>query len=164
MLVQHDYTHTRAHTDTQTHKNTHTCPETRNLMNWKTMSSHSSSFSSTTTQTLIGSENKQRITVIPRHKYPKSGNFRCKKNLVDHFQRQKLHRQNFFFQRINGVSLYCRVVIATKVKPVKNLTNVIFYHWKIPDLGYMQDKYRQVHVCMHVISSCVCSFMCDYTL
>ena len=35
----------------------------------------------------------------------------------------KIKPKKYFFQRINGVSLYCRVVIAPKIKPSENLTN-----------------------------------------
>ena len=41
------------------------------------------------------------------------------------------------FWRINGVSLFRRVVIAPKIKPGGNLTGEIFYQRKISDLWYV---------------------------
>ena len=49
----------------------------------------------------------------------------------------KIKPMKYFLRRINGVSLYCRVVIATKIKPRENLTDEIFYRRKIPDLQYV---------------------------
>ena len=49
------------------------------------------------------------------------------KNFVHHLQRQKLNKKNIFFRRINGVSLYCQVVIAKKILPGENLTDELFY-------------------------------------
>ena len=49
----------------------------------------------------------------------------------------KIKPTNNFLQRsINGVSLYCRVVIVTKIKPCENLTDKVFYRRKIPELLY----------------------------
>ena len=55
----------------------------------------------------------------------------------------KIKLTKYFLWRINGVSLYCQVVIATKTKPGNNLTDEIFHWQKIPELQYnevMDDK------------------------
>ena len=46
----------------------------------------------------------------------------------------KIKPMKYFSRCINRVHLYCQVVIATKIKPGKNLTNEIFYLQKILDL------------------------------
>ena len=52
----------------------------------------------------------------------------------------KIKPMKQFLQRINGVSLYYRVVIATKIKPRENLTDEIFYQ-QFPDYGiHFQTK------------------------
>ena len=43
----------------------------------------------------------------------------------------------YFLLHINGVSLYCRVVVATKIKPGKNFSDEIFYQRKISQLRYI---------------------------
>ena len=48
----------------------------------------------------------------------------------------KIKPTKYFLRRINGVSLYCRVIIATKIKPRKHLTDEMFYRRKIPKLRY----------------------------
>ena len=68
--------------------------------------------------------------------YCRWGNFLCKKFVNGHLQQQNLNRKNTFFWRINGLSLYCQVVIVMKMKPGKNFIDEIFYHWKIPNLRY----------------------------
>ena len=52
----------------------------------------------------------------------------------------------YFLRCINGVSLYVQVVIMTKIKPSKNLTNDIFYRLKIPNLRYAQTMHVYIHV------------------
>ena len=46
----------------------------------------------------------------------------------------KMKQVNYFFQRINGISLFHQVIIAMKIKPGENLTGRIFYQQKIPDV------------------------------
>ena len=46
----------------------------------------------------------------------------------------KIRPLKYFLPRLNGVSLYCRVVIATKIKPGENLTGKKFSIYGI--LGY----------------------------
>ena len=48
----------------------------------------------------------------------------------------KIKLMKSFLWHINGVTLYCPVVIVMKIKPRKNLTAEIFYRRKIPDLRY----------------------------
>ena len=48
----------------------------------------------------------------------------------------KIKPVKYFLWHINGLSLYCAIVIATKIKPSENLTGKIFSHRKIPDLRY----------------------------
>ena len=38
----------------------------------------------------------------------------------------KIKPAKYFLRRINGVNLYCRVVIVTKIKPGENLIDEIF--------------------------------------
>ena len=47
----------------------------------------------------------------------------------------KVKPMKCFLQRINGVGLYCRVIIVTKIKPRENLTDKIFYQGKFPNYG-----------------------------
>ena len=58
----------------------------------------------------------------------------------------KIKPTKHFFRHINGVSLYSRVVIVTKIKPGENLTDEIFYHRKISDLQYMTDCIHTYHL------------------
>ena len=48
----------------------------------------------------------------------------------------KIKPAKYFLWHIDGVSIYCHVIIVTKIKPGKNLTSKIFYQQKIPDLWY----------------------------
>ena len=48
----------------------------------------------------------------------------------------KIKLTKFFLPHIKGVSLYCRVVIATKIKPHENLTAETFYTQKFPERRY----------------------------
>ena len=64
----------------------------------------------------------------------------------------KIKQTKYFLPWINWVSLYCQVIIATKIKPGKNLTAEIFYRQKIPDLWYTPDR----TCCLLVISTQCC--------
>ena len=48
----------------------------------------------------------------------------------------KIKPTKYFLQCINGVSLYFWVVIATKIKPGKNLADKVFFPRKVSDLWY----------------------------
>ena len=62
------------------------------------------------------------------------GKFSLRKNFHRSPSTTKIKEANYFLGQINGVSLFRRVVIATKIKPGKNLTAEIFYQRKIPHL------------------------------
>ena len=51
----------------------------------------------------------------------------------------KIKPAKYFLRRINGVSLYCRVVIAMTIKPHENFMDEIFYRGKIPELCYYNN-------------------------
>ena len=76
-------------------------------------------------------------TYILTHTYRRLGNLCREKKFRRSPSTTKIKPAKYFLQRINGVSLYCRVVIATKIKPGKNLTAEILYRQKIPDLRYI---------------------------
>ena len=71
-----------------------------------------------------------------------SGNFRSKKFFSRSPSTTKIKLTKYFLPCINGISLYCRVVIATKIKPGKNLADELFYRRKIPNLLYMYLYYK----------------------
>ena len=64
------------------------------------------------------------LDLLENLSYRRLGNFGCRKNIAYHLKQQKLKERNIFC-RINGVSSGCRVVIETKIKPLKNLTDNI---------------------------------------
>ena len=52
----------------------------------------------------------------------------------------KIEQAKCFLGRINGISLFRRVVIAMKMKPGKNLASKIFFQRKFPIYGIMFDN------------------------
>ena len=64
--------------------------------------------------------------------------FVSKKNFRQSHSTTKIKPTKYFHRRINGLSLYCRVVLATKIKPGENLTDEMFYRRKVPDLRYIE--------------------------
>ena len=64
------------------------------------------------------------------------GKFLLRKNCRQSPSTTKIKKTKYFLRRIIGVSLYCRVVITTKIKPGEDLTEEIFHRRKIPKLWY----------------------------
>ena len=60
------------------------------------------------------------------------------KNFPQSASTMKIKTPKYFLPRINGVSLYHRVVIAAKIKPHENLTDEIFIDEKFPNYGMTQ--------------------------
>ena len=68
---------------------------------------------------------------------PQIGKFSPRKKFRRSPSTTEIKPTKYFLPHINGVSLYCLVVIATKIKPGENLTDEIFFRRKIPDLRYL---------------------------
>ena len=92
-----------------------------------------------------GDEHVRVLLLCTAHSYHRSGNFHHKK-----FRRLPLMRiiklTKYFLRCINGVSLYGRVAITTKIKPGENLTDKIFYRRKILDLRYVICSQPPAHL------------------
>ena len=72
----------------------------------------------------------------------------------------KIKPTKYFLRRVNGVFLYCRVVIVTKIKLGENLTDEMFYQQKIPDLRYCMSVHytsaqSEIGLCVYVYLLCV---------
>ena len=61
----------------------------------------------------------------------------------------KIKPTEYFFLRINGVSLYCQVNIGTKIKPGGNLIDEIFYRQKKFSIYGSSKRSTTVHAIAH---------------
>ena len=82
--------------------------------------------------------------MLQQNSIPQIGKFSSRKNFRPSHSTTKITPTKYFLRRINGISLYCCVVIATKIKPGENLTDEIFAAKKFPIYGNQLVSYTAV--------------------